>query len=84
MPVIKIHGKTLELDAPLTGAKAIAQVRNQTPRQVFNAASEGRFAFRKDGKLIVTTAREALLPLVGPEGIERLIVAEPHSTSKAA
>ena len=76
MPLIKIHGKILELDAPLTGAKAIAQVRNQTPRQVFNAASEGRFAFRKDDKLIVTTARDALLPLVGPEGVERLIVTE--------
>jgi hypothetical protein len=83
MPFIKIHGKTLELDAPLTGAKAIAQVRNQTPRQVYNAASEDRFAHRKDGKLIVTTAREALLPLVGPEGIERLIIADIHARKAA-
>jgi hypothetical protein len=83
MPLIKIHGKTLELDAPLTGAKAIAQVRNQTPRQVYNAASEERFVHRKDGKLIVTTAREALLPLVGVDGIQRLIIAEPHASEAA-
>ena len=74
--IIKIHGQVYDLDAPLFGAKAIARVRNQTERQIFHAAAEGRFAHRKDGRLIVCTPREALLPLVGPDGIDRLIVAE--------
>lgn len=76
MAFIKIHGRTYDLDAPVFGAKAIGQVRNQSERQVFHAAAEGRFAHRKDGRLIVTTPREALLPLLGPAGIDRLIVAE--------
>lgn len=74
MAQIKIHGHVYDLDAPLFGAKAIAKVRNQSERQVFHAAAEGRLPHRKDGRIIVCTAREALLPLVGPEGIERLVI----------
>jgi hypothetical protein len=82
MASIKIHGRVYDLDAPLFGAKAIAQVRNQSERQIFHAAAEGRFSHRKDGRLIVTTPREALLPLVGPEGIERLVV--PNAAGSSA
>jgi hypothetical protein len=76
MPTIKIRGALYDLDAPLFGAKAIAKIRNQSERQIFHAAAEGRFAFRKDGRLIVSTPREALTPLLGEQGIARLIVAE--------
>jgi hypothetical protein len=76
MPMIRIKGRHYDLDAPLFGAKEIARVRNQSERQIFHAAAEGRFTFRKDGRLIVTTPREALLPLLGEEGIARLIVAD--------
>jgi hypothetical protein len=82
MPAIRIQGRSYDLDTPLFGAKAIGQVRNQTERQVFHAAAEGRFTFRKDGRVLVTTPREALLPLLGPEGIERLI-AETNSNVAA-
>lgn len=74
MPTIKLRGRTYDLDAPLFGAKAIAIVRNQTERQIFHAAAEGHFTHRKSGRLLVCTPREALLPLVGAEGIERLII----------
>ena len=76
MPVIRLRGALYDLDAPLFGAKAIAEIRNQSERQVFHAAAEGRFTFRKDGRLIVSTAREALQPLLGTAGVQRLIVAE--------
>jgi hypothetical protein len=83
MASIKIHGRVYDLDAPLFGAKAIAQVRNQSERQVFHAAAEGRFTFRKDGRLIVSTPREALEPLIGAEGIARLIVPENSATDRS-
>jgi hypothetical protein len=82
MATIKIHGRVYDLDAPLFGAKDIGRVRNQSERQVFHAAAEGRFNFRKDGRLIVTTPREALLPLVGEDGIARLIVPEKSATGR--
>jgi hypothetical protein len=76
MAMIKIRGHLYDLDAPLFGAKAIAKIRNQSERQIFHAAAEGRFACRKDGRLLVTTPREALAPLLGEQGIARLTVAE--------
>lgn len=75
MPFIKVHGRVYDLDSPIFGAKEIGRVRGQSQRQVFHAAATGRFSFRKDGRLIVSTPREALAPLIGPEGIKRLIVA---------
>jgi hypothetical protein len=82
MASIKIHGRVYDLDAPLFGAKAIAEVRNQSERQVFHAAAEGRFAFRKDGRLIVSTPREALEPLIGTDGIPRITVSEKDATGR--
>jgi hypothetical protein len=38
--------------------------------------AEGRFAFRKDGRIIVTTPREALEPLIGAGGITRLVISD--------
>jgi hypothetical protein len=77
MPFVKLRGKIYDLHAPLIGARAIAEVRGQTERQAFHCALAGKFKFRKDGKSIVSTPYEVLLPLLGEEGIARLIVAEP-------
>ena len=74
MASIKIAGRIYDLDAPIFGSKAIAKVRGQTERQIFHAAAEGRFSFRKDGRIIVSTPREALEPLIGADGIARLVV----------
>lgn len=76
MPTIKLRGKLYDLDAPLRGAKAIGEVRGTSERETFYAAEAGKFSFRKDGRVIVSTAREALTPLLGEAGVERLIVRE--------
>jgi hypothetical protein len=76
MARIKLRGKIYDLDEPLFGADAIAEVRNQSARQVYHAAAEDRFAHRKDGRIIVSTPREVLEPLLGPAGIDRLTIPE--------
>jgi hypothetical protein len=74
MPTIRLRGKTYELDAPLRGAKAIGEVRGTSEREAFYAAERNKFSYRKDGRTIVSTAREILTPLLGEAGVERLIV----------
>lgn len=74
MPTIKLRGRIYDLDAPLRGAKAIAEVRGTSEREAFYAAEAGKFPYRKDGRTIVSTAREILTPLLGEAGVERLIV----------
>jgi hypothetical protein len=74
MPTIKLRGKHYDLDAPLRGAKAIGEVRGTSEREAFYAAEVGKFTCRKDGRTIVSTAREILTPLLGEAGVERLIV----------
>ena len=76
MPTIKLRGQVLDLDEPLRGAKAIAKVRGTSEREVFHAAEVGKFTFRKDGRMLISTAREVLTPLLGETGVERLIVRE--------
>jgi hypothetical protein len=76
MPLIRLRGKTYDLDAPLRGAKAIAAVRGTSEREVFYAAEAGRFQFRKDGRAIISTAREVLTPMLGEAGVARLILSE--------
>jgi hypothetical protein len=76
MPTIKLRGKVYDLDAPLRGAKRIAQVRGTSEREVFYAAEAGKFTLRKDGRILVTTVREVLTPMLGEAGIERMIVRE--------
>jgi hypothetical protein len=44
MPFIKLRGKTYDLDAPLRGAKAIAEVRGTSEREAFYAAEAGKYA----------------------------------------
>jgi hypothetical protein len=68
MPTIKLRGKYYDLDAPLRGAKAIGEVRGTSEREAFYAAEAGKFSYRKDGRTIVSTAREALTPSLG-EGV---------------
>jgi hypothetical protein len=65
-----------DLDEPIRGAKAIGRVRGTSEREVFYAVEAGKFSFRKDGRVIVSTAREILTPLLGEAGVERLIVRE--------
>lgn len=74
MPTIKLRGKLYDLDAPLRGAKRIAEVRGTTPREVFYAAEAGKFSLRRDGRCLVSTPREILTPLLGEAGIDRLII----------
>jgi hypothetical protein len=76
MPTIKLRGKTYDLDAPLRGAKKIGEVRGTSEREAFYAAESNKFTYRKDGRTIVSTAREILEPLLGEAGIERLIIRE--------
>jgi hypothetical protein len=83
MPQIRFRGEVYDLDEPLHGAEAIAKIRNQSERQVYHAVYEGRFAFRKDGRTIVTTPREALEPLIGAEGLARLIITDKAETETA-
>jgi hypothetical protein len=74
MPIIKFKGKTLDLDQPIFGAKAIGELCGRSERQIFHSAAEGHFTHRKTGKLLVTTPREVLTPLLGDAGVARLIV----------
>jgi hypothetical protein len=76
MPSIKVDGAVYDLDLPIYGAKTIGKIRNQSERQTFHAAASGLFEHRKNGRVIVSTPREALLPLLGEAGIARLIIAE--------
>lgn len=76
MPIIKLRGKSWDLHEPIRGAKRIAEIRGETERQTFHAVAEKRFAFRNDGRMIITTPFEALVPLLGVDGIARLIVPE--------
>ena len=86
MPTIKLRGKCWDLHEPIRGAKRIAEIRGETERQTFHAVAEKRFAFRNDGRMIITTPFEALAPLIGQDGIARLIVPENagHSVVKVA
>jgi len=77
MATIKLRNKLYDLDAPVRGAKAIGEVRGTSEREAFYAAETGKFSFRKDGRILVATAREVLTPMLGEAGIERLIVREP-------
>jgi hypothetical protein len=81
MPTIKLRGKCWDLHEPIRGAKRIAEIRGETERQTFHAAAEKRFAFRNDGRMIVTTPFEALVPLIGADGIARLTV--PDATGRS-
>jgi hypothetical protein len=74
MPTVKLRGKFYDLDAPVRGAKKIAEVRGTSEREVFYAAEAGKFSFRKDGRTLVSTPREILTPLLGEAGVDRLIV----------
>lgn len=76
MPQIRLRGKTYDLDAPLRGAKAIGELRGTSEREAFYGAEAGKFSYRKDGRTIVSTPREVLLPLLGEAGVARLIIAE--------
>ncbi len=76
MSTIKLRGKTYDLDAPLRGAKKIAEIRGTSEREVFYAAEAGKFNFRKDGRTLVSTPREILTPLIGEAGVERIIMRE--------
>jgi hypothetical protein len=76
MPTIKLRGKAYDLDAPLRGAKQIGEVRGTSEREVFYAVEAEKFTYRKDGRSIVSTAREVLAPLLGEDGVQRLIVAD--------
>jgi hypothetical protein len=76
MPTIRLRGKAYDLDAPLRGAKKIGELRGTSEREAFYAAEAGKFTYRKDGRTIVSTAREILTPLLGEAGVERLIVRE--------
>jgi hypothetical protein len=81
MPTIKLRGKCWDLHEPIRGAKRIAEIRGETERQIFHAVAEKRFAFRNDGRMIVTTPFEALVPLIGVDGIARLTV--PDATGRS-
>jgi hypothetical protein len=83
MPTINLRGKCWDLHEPIRGAKRIAEIRGETERQIFHAVAEKRFAFRNDGRMIVTTPFEALEPLIGADGIARLIVAERGATDRS-
>jgi hypothetical protein len=83
MPTIKLRGKCWDLHEPIRGAKRIAEIRGETERQIFHAVAEKRFAFRNDGRMIVTTPFEALEPLIGADGIARLIVPERGATDRS-
>ena len=74
MPTIKLRGKLYDLHEPVKGAKRHAEIRGDTERQVFHAASENRYSHRTDGRMLVSTPYELLLPLIGEDGIARLIV----------
>ncbi|OKO80155.1 hypothetical protein AC629_27890 [Bradyrhizobium sp. NAS80.1] len=76
MTTIKLRNKIYDLDEPLRGAKAIAEVRGTSEREVFHAINCGRLEHRKDGGSIISTPREALTPLLGEAGVARLIVRE--------
>jgi hypothetical protein len=83
MPAIKLRGKCWDLHEPIRSAKRIAEIRGETKRQTVHAVAEKRFAFRKDGRTIVTTPFEALGPVIGADGIERLIVPEKNGTDRS-
>ncbi len=51
-------------------------MRGTSEREAFYAAEAGKFTYRKDGRTIVSTAREILTPMLGETGVARLIVAE--------
>jgi hypothetical protein len=74
MPTIKLRGHIYDLDAPLRGARKIAEVRGTSEREAFYAAEANKFTYRKDGRSIVSTVREVLTPLLGESGVERLFV----------
>jgi hypothetical protein len=74
MPTIKLRGKLYDLHEPVKSAKRLSEIRGETPRQTFHAIREKRFEFVTDGRIIVSTPYQALLPLVGEAGIARLIV----------
>jgi hypothetical protein len=76
MPAIRIRGTVYDLDAPLRGAKAIGALRGTSEREAFYAAECNKFTYRKDGRILISTAREVLTPLLGEAGIERLIIKE--------
>jgi hypothetical protein len=84
MPTIKLRGKSWDLHEPIRGAKRIAEIRGETERQTFHAVAEKRFAFRNNGRVIVSTPFEALVPLIGTDGIGRLIVPEPAAKPATA
>ncbi len=79
---IKLRGKCSDLHEPVRGAKKIAEIRGETERQTFHAVAEKRFSFRNDGRVIVTTPFEALVPLIGADGIARLTVPEKSATGR--
>jgi hypothetical protein len=83
MPTVKLRGKSWDLHEPIRGAKRIAEIRGETERQTFHAVAEKRFVFRNDGRMIVTTPFEALEPLIGADGLERLIVPEKGGTDRS-
>lgn len=76
MPTIRLRGQTYDLDAPLRGAVAIGKVRGTSAREAYYGAEAGKYSFRKDGRIIISTVREVLTPMLGEAGVERLVVAE--------
>ncbi len=76
MPQIKLRGKIYDLNAPLRGAKAIGEVRGTSEREAYYGAEAGKYSYRKDGRVICSTAREVLTPMLGEAGVARLVVAE--------
>jgi hypothetical protein len=55
-----------DLDRPLWGASAIAQVIGRTERQVFHLLENGHLPAEKIGKIWVSTPRRLLARIVGP------------------
>lgn len=76
MPTIKLHNREYDLHAPVRGAEVIGEIRGTSARETYHAAEAGKFKFRKDGKMLCSTPYEILLPLLGEEGIQRLITRE--------
>jgi hypothetical protein len=74
MRTIRLNNREYDLHAPVRGAEIIGEIRGTCAREAYHAAEAGKFQFRKDGKSLVSTPFEILLPLLGEEGIQRLLV----------
>jgi hypothetical protein len=59
-----------DLDRPIWGVPAIAEIVNRSPTKVYYLLEKGHLPARKIGKLWTSTPRELLAAVIGREPVQ--------------